>query len=271
MEVERNPSDVRFGHALMRARKRAGVQQDGLARHLNCTPGHISHIENGRRKLNESKVVDLDEFLGAKGRLVRTYEEVYQPEHVDWIGEFRQMQAEAEVIREYQNSLVPGTIQHPEYAAATIAAGAPWLSPAEAEERLRERMDWGKEVLRPGGPQYHAVLDDITVVRAIGPSQMMVNQIDRIIELAESGRIMVQLHGWDQYPHAGLDGPFSLLASSAAPELVHVESVYRGQNTDDLRDVRRFGMLFSRLQATARSPLESVKFLKEMRERYGQP
>ncbi|VEI88498.1 Uncharacterised protein [Nocardiopsis dassonvillei] len=82
---------------------------------------------------------------------------------------------------------------------------------------------------------------------------------------------MVQLHGWDQYPHAGLDGPFSLLTSSAAPELVHVESVYRGQNTDDLRDVHRFGMLFSRLQATARSPLESVKFLKEMRERYGQP
>ncbi|MFJ9552198.1 Scr1 family TA system antitoxin-like transcriptional regulator [Nocardiopsis sp. NPDC101807] len=271
MEDERNPSDVRFGQALMRARKRAGIQQAVLARHLTCTPGHVSHIENGRRKLDESKVSDLDEFLEAKGRLVRTYEEVYQPEHVDWIGEFRQMQADAEMIREYQNSLVPGTIQHPEYAAATIAAGAPWLSPIEAKKRLQERMGWSKEVLRDGGPQYHVVLDDITVMRPIGPNQLMVKQITKIIELAETGRIMVQLHGWDQHPHAGLDGPFSLLTSSAAPDLVHVESVYRGQNTDDLKDVRRFMMLFSRLQATARSPLESVKVLKEMREKYGQP
>ncbi|MEU0490524.1 helix-turn-helix transcriptional regulator [Nocardiopsis sp. NPDC006139] len=268
MKDERNPSDVRFGQALMRARKRAGKQQASLARHLNCSVGHISHIENGRRKLDASKVQTVDAFLGANKRLTRLHEEIYQPEHVDWLGQLHELQAEAEMIREYHNSLVPGRMQHPDYAKTIITSGAPWLSPEEVEERVRKRIQWGARILRDGGPQYHVVLDDVAVIRPVGPPKIMRDQIDVLIGLAERGRVMLQMHGWDQLPHAGLDGPFVLIASPAAPELVHVESIYGAQNTDVPQDVRQFGMLFSRLQATARSPLQSVAFLKEMRDKY---
>ncbi|MFJ6019970.1 Scr1 family TA system antitoxin-like transcriptional regulator [Nocardiopsis alba] len=270
MQDDRNPPDVRFGQALMRARKRAGKQQAVVARHLGCTPGHLSHIENGRRKLDESKLQELDDFLNAGKRLLRQHEEIYQPERVDWLGEFHQMQADAAVIREYQNSLFPGTVQHPEYAKIAITSGAPWLASNEVQERIKDRQRWHEDVLRDDGPQYHLVLDDIVIMRPIGPAAVMRKQLDTIIKHAESGRVMVQMHGWDQHPHAGLDGPFALITSSSAPDMVHVESIYGGQNTDVPQDVRNFGTLFSRLQATARSPLESLRFLKEMREKYAQ-
>ncbi|NKY96702.1 helix-turn-helix domain-containing protein [Nocardiopsis alborubida] len=265
---DRNVSDVRFGQALTRARKRSGKTQTALAGHLTCSKGHVSHIENGRRQLNEAEVEGVDNFLKAGGRLVRLYSELYEPEHVDWLGQLHELQAEAAVIREYHNSLFPGVLQAEPYSEAVFHAGAPWMSEAEVRERIRTRIERSKDVLRVDGPQYHVVLDDVVVRRPIGPNAVMRAQIDAVVKLAESGRIMLQMHEWGQFPHAGLDGPFSLLASPSAPELVHVESIYRGQTTDVPTEVRQFGVLFSTLQANARTPNASVAFLKEMSKEY---
>ncbi|GAA1095784.1 helix-turn-helix domain-containing protein [Nocardiopsis metallicus] len=265
---EFDPRHARFGQAMAKARRRAGRNQDSLARHLGWSPGHISHIESGRRKLDESRVGTVDTFLSANNRLVRLYEEIYQAGRIDWLGQLHRLQIESEMIREYQANLFPGQLQQPAYAKMAVSSGAPWLSAKEIQQRVNFRTQWRKDLLREDGPRYHVVLDDITVVRPIGPPEIMRDQIEATLKLAESGRIVLQMHGWDQHPHAGLDGPFSVITSASAPDMVHVESIYGGSQTDTAHDVRNFGMLFSTLQATARSPQQSITFLKEMRTKY---
>ncbi|MEE2037364.1 helix-turn-helix transcriptional regulator [Nocardiopsis sp. CT-R113] len=265
----RKVPDVRFGMALMRQRKRAGKTQGALASHIKCTTGHISHVENGRRALSEASVAEVDAFLDAGGRLIRTYGDLYEPDSVDWLGQLHEHQASAEVIREYHNSVFPGVIQVSSYARAVFSSGSPWLGEEGTKERVAVRLERSKVVLRANGPQYHVVLDDIVLHRPVGPPSTMKEQIDEVIKKAESGRIMLQMHGWGQYPNPGLDGPYSVLMSVGAPDLVYVESIYGGQSTDDPVTVRQFGVLFSRLQANARSPGDSLALLKEWSERYG--
>ncbi|MFE9247140.1 helix-turn-helix domain-containing protein [Nocardiopsis sp. NPDC006938] len=266
---ERKAPDVRFGQALFRQRRRAGRTQEALAGHISCSSGHISHVENGRRPLSEADVSKVDDFLGAGGRLIRVYGDLYEPENVDWLGQLHELQAEADVIREYHNSIFPGVVQRAGYAEAVFKSGSSWLSAEEVADSVKLRLERSAVVLGAGGPEYHVVMDDIVLHRPVACPGIMKDQIDATIELAESGRIMLQLHGWDQLPNPGLDGPYSILMSAGAPDLVHVESIYGGQTTDDPLSVRRFGVLFSRLQANARSPGSSVALLKEWSEKYG--
>ncbi|MEU2947928.1 helix-turn-helix domain-containing protein [Nocardiopsis alba] len=268
MADDLDQANIRFGQSMTTWRKRSGKTQQSLARHLGCTKGHVSQIENGRRTLNRSKVKEVDNFLGAEGRLEHLYSELYQPERVDWISKFHQVQAEAEVIRDYHNNIVPGWLQTKGYAMSVISSGAPWVKQEEIQERAALRIKRAQQVLRKDGPQCHVVMDDVAVLRPIGPNEVMKEQIEHLLKLAVSGRVLLQMQGWGQLPHAGLDGPMTLIASPSAPELVHFESVYRGQSTDVPKVVRQFGTLFSRLQATARSPQESVAFLEEMSSKY---
>ena len=268
LDGERDVSDIRFGQALARLRKRAGKTQTALARFLECSKGHISHIECGYRRLAEVSVAGVDRELRAGGRLVHLYGELYAPQALDWLDKLHHLQAEAEIIREYHNSLVPGLLQRSRYAAAVIASGGPWLTRQEVEERAKTRMGRSNAILKSSLPYLNVVLDDMVVKRPVADPQVMWEQCHYLCELAESGRVVLQFFPWDSRPHAGLNGPMMLLSSATAPDVFHAESVYLGQSFDDPSTVRRYGMLFARLQANARPERESMRFLREVMKEY---
>jgi transcriptional regulator with XRE-family HTH domain len=265
---ERDVTNVRFGQAMARARKRTGKTQEALARSLGCSKGHISHIECGYRRLAQVSVPEVDRELQAEGRLTRLYEELYEPHQLDWLDKLHHLQAEAELIREYHNTLVPGLLQTPEFAGAVIEAGGPWLKRAEIEERVAARMQRSKAILEMDTPHLNVVLDDMVVKRPVATPQVMLGQCKKLLQLAESQRVVLQFYPWDSRPHAGLNGPLTLLSSGTAPDVLHAESVYLGQSFDDPAAVRRYGMLFARLQANARSQSESARFLQEVMREY---
>jgi hypothetical protein len=244
------------------------MTQDRVARHLGCSKGLISQIECGWKRLSEASVPVADEFLRAEGRLIGLYEDLYTPEQLDWQDKLHVLQANAELIRQYGNMLVPGNLQTMAYARAVFASGAPWLKEAEIKEKASTRLERAARVLDPDGPQYHVVLDDTVVRRPVAGKAVMRGQIDALINLAASGRVQLQLYEWGVFPHAGPDGPFSLIASPSAPEVLHAESVYLGQTTDQPHLLRQFVALFSRLQANARSPRASVQYLEQLRRGY---
>ncbi|WP_179826813.1 Scr1 family TA system antitoxin-like transcriptional regulator [Nocardiopsis aegyptia] len=263
-QKKRDISDVRFGQAIARARSRSGMTQLRVAGHLGYTKKFISQVECGWKRLDASRVRELDDLLEAGSRLVRLHEDLYAPEQVDW----QEQLHVAELIRQYSGVLVPGNFQSKNYARAVFAAGAPWLKKDEIEQKMATRMERASRVLHEDGPQYHVVLDDVVVLRPIADDEVMREQIDKLIDLATSGRLQLQMYGWGTLPHAGPDGPFSLIATHSAPEVLHAESVYLGQTTDEPRMVRGFVSLFSRLQANARSVRASLDYLRQVRRKY---
>ncbi|WP_155989068.1 helix-turn-helix transcriptional regulator [Nocardiopsis sp. CNT312] len=266
-------SDVRFGQAVARMRRKSGMTQLKVAGKLGYSKGFISQVECGWKHLDASRVKELDEFLGAGKRLVRLYEELYAPERLDWQEQVHVLQAGADLIRQYSCVLIPGNFQTKDYARAVFAAGAPWLKGPMIEEKASTRFERAARVLDEDGPQYHVVLDDVVVHRPVAGNAVMRDQIDALIRLATTGRVQMQLYRWGTLPHSGPDGPFSLIASPSAPEVLHTESVYLGQTTDEPHMVRSFVSLFSRLQANARSVRDSVDYLRQVKRKYedGEP
>ena len=56
---------IRLGKRIKAARKRRGLSQLALSETLDCTPNHLSYIENGNRSLSLAKFVQLANALGA--------------------------------------------------------------------------------------------------------------------------------------------------------------------------------------------------------------
>ncbi|MFC9086546.1 helix-turn-helix domain-containing protein [Nocardiopsis dassonvillei] len=268
MSKDKNPSDVRFGAALMRLRKKRGRTQAWLADQLRCSDGHIGNVENGQCPLHAARVDKADEVLEAGGVLARQYAELYQPETIDWLDEFHLLQKSAQVIREYQPVLFPAPLQTPGYARAVIKSSAPWFTTKTVDERVALRESQGKAVLEGEAPHYHIVLDYAVVIRPVAAPKVMSDQFANVVKLMESARIMLQVFDWDALPQLGLGGPFSLLSSMNAPDVLYAESLYLGQTTDDPGRVRQYGMLFSELQARARSPGATVDLLRKKAEEF---
>lgn len=112
-------------------------------------------------------------------------------------------------------------------------------------------------------PHCHVVLDDAVVFRSVASPEIMAAQFEKLVKLMDSGRVMLQVYAWGQLPQLGLGGPFSLLSSANAPDVLYAESLYLGQTTDDPGRVRQYGMLFSELQARARSPGMTMDLLRK--------
>lgn len=58
-------NNIRLGKRIKAARKRRGLSQLALSETLDCTPNHLSYIENGNRSLSLAKFVQLANALGA--------------------------------------------------------------------------------------------------------------------------------------------------------------------------------------------------------------
>lgn len=55
---------IRLGKRIKAARKRRGLSQMALSEVLDCTPNHLSYIENGSRGMSLARFVQLANALG---------------------------------------------------------------------------------------------------------------------------------------------------------------------------------------------------------------
>jgi transcriptional regulator with XRE-family HTH domain len=261
-------SNVRFGRALASSRKAQGMTQDTLARALGCSKSHVSNLERGDRKMSIPDVQTADRTVGAKGRLVKLHRDLYEGPGPDWLDKLADLQRESELIRESHPSLIPGLLQTTGYAEAVIAAGTPWNTNDVVKTLAEARIARGKRILGADTPHYHVVIDETAVTRPVGDRATMREQLAELHKLAASGRVVLQIHPFRAWPHHGLDGPFSLLTNATAPDVVHVESAHRGQTSDEPATVRRYAMIFGRLQASAMSPVDTVDYLRKAWEEH---
>jgi transcriptional regulator with XRE-family HTH domain len=64
-----------FGEELRRARRRAGISQDVLAKRINFDKSYVSRVENLRQSPSRTLAQRCDDALGANGDLVTSYEQ----------------------------------------------------------------------------------------------------------------------------------------------------------------------------------------------------
>jgi hypothetical protein len=175
----------------------------------------------------------------------------------------------ASSIRIFQTLLVPGLLQTRDYTRS-VAAVFPRAHTPETVEQLMEIRLRRQEMLlhKPEPVPLHVVLDESVLHRPIGGAGVMRDQLVRLLDLATTEAVHLQILPYDVGAHIGLGGPFTLFGFAEPMDLdiVHVENHVNFILVDDEDDIRHYEIVFQRVQESALPEADSLALVQEIAE-----
>jgi transcriptional regulator with XRE-family HTH domain len=171
---------------------------DRLACLIHQSRMKISKLENAHIRPDLAEIMKVLDVLGVTGekwheiiRIARdAAERGWWDAYGDAMGDRQRLYADiesgAKTIREYQPGAMPGILQTPEYTWALIEHAKAEGPITYIPERLVEaRLERQRTVLRPGGPEYEVILDEVGLRRFSVPPDVMYAQLHHVIKVAE--------------------------------------------------------------------------------------
>ncbi|MFF7230614.1 Scr1 family TA system antitoxin-like transcriptional regulator [Streptomyces sioyaensis] len=258
-----------FGEVLRHFREAAGFTQERLSKEIPCDRSQVARVEAGTRVPQETFAKQCDDILGTGGVLLRLWGRIdWYPEvqHPDWFERRAEMDAEAVGLRAYQEQVIPGLLQTPDYAHALFSQVA---SGEEVEGRVRARMSRQPRFLADGGPLYVAVLDETCLRNAVGSPEVMRDQCAHLLSVAQRPNIRIQVAPAELF---GLVRPRSSMSliELADERWVYSESLDRGHFNNDPTAYARHSQTYDVLRADIPSARESAALISDVMEGYAQ-
>ncbi|WP_207929041.1 helix-turn-helix transcriptional regulator [Actinomadura sp. 6K520] len=273
----------RLGSELRKLRENAGYTIEQVAEHLECSPSRVSRIETGKAQPPKQREIrDLLELFGATDTRVRDtllqlakeaaqpgwyseFQDVFPPRFGSYIG----LESEAAELRHFDNQLVHGLLQTPEYAREVLQTTLPGEAPKTIDRLLDLRLA-RQQILDRATPAFAlwVILDENVFRRPIGEAAVMRGQVSRLLAAIKAPNITVQVLPFDKGAHVGLDGPFSLLGfpDPTDPDVVYVESQAGNAYLEQPHQVSRMNTKFNLLVASALDPRGTAAFLHRIEE-----
>ncbi|MET7685551.1 helix-turn-helix transcriptional regulator [Streptomyces sp. NPDC005423] len=247
-----------LGAQLKAARLAAGHTQRALAQPALVDEETIASIEQGRRRLMPDLARTLDVLLDTKGMLeagVGNLPEIDQfPQYAE---EYMLHEREAIALSWYDNAVIPGLLQTPEYARAVLAERIPAYDEDEIAAKLAGRVERQEILRRRCPPTMSFVVWEPVLHLGIGGSQVRRDQLRSLRKCAELPGLALQFLPRNASSHAGLAGPFTLLETLDHQHLAYTEGQRGSQWVSDLDEVSILARKYAMLRSQALSPQES--------------
>jgi transcriptional regulator with XRE-family HTH domain len=267
----------RLASELRRLREAACLTETQVAQLLDCSASKISRIETGRVLVSPRDARDLAMIYGApegvRDSLVQLARESRQKGWWHAFGDSIQPHAAAYVGMEsaasenqiYRVTRIPSLLQTADYALAMSAAVNVGIRP-DAPDRSAELH---AERRRQASTRPHileVVFGEAALCRQVGGAEVMRAQIEHLIEMSGLQATRVQVLRFDSVPWIPVDLPFGILSfpDCADAGVVCIRYPTGLLWIEDTAEVEVYRQLFSRLQASALSPEESVAFMKSV-------
>ncbi|MFD3945653.1 helix-turn-helix domain-containing protein [Streptomyces sp. NPDC058579] len=247
-------------------RQHTGLTQPELASQVCISLETLGSIEQGRRPLRLKLAEEMDELLGTKGALTAAVGKVPQRERYPaFAQEFIDLEALALSIHSYENQVVPGLLQTPEYARAVFDCLYPPITEQEAEERLLGRIDRHRIFERqPWPPMMTFLLDESILEKPIGGKDVLREQIRHLRAMADLAFLAIQVIPKNRTTHAGLAGPMVLLETPEHQHLAYVEGQRVSFLIDDPDEVAILQLKYGMLRSQALTPEETKGLLDRL-------
>ncbi|MGH3687335.1 MAG: helix-turn-helix domain-containing protein [Pseudonocardiaceae bacterium] len=265
-----------LGNQLRQLREARGITTGAAGHAIRASHAKISRMELGRVGFKERDVADLltlygiiDErerasFLALAQRAnVPGWWHHYSDILPHWFETYLGLEQASAVIRTYEPQLVPGLLQTPEGARAVIQLGDPDASADDIERRVALRMKRQKVLTRSEAPNLWVVIDEAALWRVEGRSALR-EQIQHLIDMSELPNITLQVMPFYSGVHAAVCGPFTILRFSEPdlPDIVYLEQLTGALYLDKREDVQHYLVVMDRLCIQAKSPVETIRFLR---------
>jgi transcriptional regulator with XRE-family HTH domain len=267
----------RLGAELRRLREAQSLKLDEVAGQLDLVASTLSRIETGKAPIKTYYLNRLLDMFGVTDPAARQvlidmgreghrkgwwaeYDDVLPSGFDIYVG----LEAEANSLRSFETTLIPGLLQTVDYATAVLRE----LCPKDTEEQVEKMVDLRMQrqrILEASPPiEFWLILDEAAIRRRVGGAAVMRRQLEHLVEAARWPNVTLQVLGFDSGVHAGMDGAFSILEfpertdrDVACKDGGYFGIVYLEKD----REVRLFTEAFDRLRATAHSPAESIQLI----------
>ncbi|MFD4376572.1 helix-turn-helix domain-containing protein [Streptomyces sp. NPDC058486] len=265
LDPSASPLDY-YGSELRRLRENSGLSQADLGDIVFCTGSLVGQIENARKVPTREFSERIDAALMTDGFFSRLVGLVLRSQLPSWFQAYAEMEANAEYISTYQCQLVYGLLQTEAYARAVLSIDYT----DRLEETLAGRMDRQRILQRTNPPVLWVVLDEATLHRKIGGSEVMRAQLEHLLTFTAEPWVQLQVLPFGVGEHSGVMGSFTLLRFEKDPDIFYTESYDSGHMTANPQVIKERCVGYSRLQATALSVEDSAELIaRVMEERYG--
>ncbi|MGW3697792.1 helix-turn-helix domain-containing protein [Streptomyces sp. NPDC005134] len=267
--MSRKPRTPRekYGEELRLRRTRAGLTQEALGDQVVCSPTLISHFEAGRRLPNPDDAQRIDRALGTDGFFTRWLEDL-ESKYADHFAVVAELERQAALIQQFALSLVPGLLQTEGYARALFRAYRPNHRKEELDRDVVIRTERASVLDGPLNPVLWTMLDEAVLRRRVGGPQVMAEQLRKIADLADAGRLRLHVLPFGVGAHALQEGLASILGFEDAASVAYVEGFLTGHLMDDPALVTSSRTAYDLALSDAMSHQESVALVRASAEEH---
>ncbi|WP_320776719.1 helix-turn-helix transcriptional regulator [Streptomyces sp. CRN 30] len=170
---------MRLAVELTRARNVAGLSQDAVIKRTKVSAATLYRVENWEGRPQQRTLITLLDHYGVtddvRARITTLWEKAkpqpgqhaerpqLRPEYTTYI----QLEQEAEHVLNWESLFIPGLCQTEDYARAVVRGVLPDASPADAERRVRARLDRQERLFGDNPLQLTAIMDEAALRRHV--------------------------------------------------------------------------------------------------------
>lgn len=267
-------------------REDAGLAQDQAARAVGFSAAKLSRIESGkaRRPPTENDVRALLELYGTDAyeasvllKLLQRagepgwwqrYDKRLMPE---WFDRLVGLQEAAATIRTFEIQYVPGLLQTPAYTRAVVERGLPNAPSGEVERRVELRRHRARLLSRTDAPQLWAIIDESVLLRVLGSTEVMREQLAHLVDMAERSNVTLQIVPLSVTNASAPAIPITFLRFGGLdlPDVVYLEHIKSANFLEDRDETEEYRIALDRLADEALKPRDSLELLRQtMVQRY---
>jgi transcriptional regulator with XRE-family HTH domain len=272
-----------LGAHLRKLREAREISREEAGYAIRGSESKISRLELGRVGFKGRDVADLLTLYGVDGeerdRLIALARDANQPGWwhrygdvlPNWFQAYLGLEAAAALIRTYEVQFIPGLLQTADYARAVVRLDHSRASEAEVERRVALRVNRQRVLTRPDAPQFWAILDEASLRRPIGGSEVMRGQLQALIEVNKLPNVRLQVIPFNAGGHAAAGGAFSLLRfpEEDLPDIVYIEQLTSALYLDKRDDVEHYVLAMERLCVEAEPPAHTASIIEKILHEHG--
>ena len=276
---------LQLGNELRHARLAANMEQSDAAKILDCNLTKISRLELGQSGITKGDLVLLLSEYGdteehkqwmielARTRSARGRWGGYRAVFPEWFRQYVDLETDASDLRQVRSELVPGILQTEAYIRA-LETSSPRANDSDVDASVQARQERQAIFTQDDPPSAAFILSESCLRRQIGTRAVMKDQVRYLEELAVMDNMHFQVMPFDAQTYAGaISYDFTLLTiptpgATDDLEFVYVESYDDARYLDSKESVSDYVSLWSRLQAAALGPKESLDLLGAVAKQY---
>lgn len=266
-----------LGARLRQLRTGLGRTVEDVAGELLCSATKISRLETGARRASLRDVRDLCRIYGVSDQETQALMELArQAREPGWWTQYEDLnlspyigfEQDATAITVFSMYWVPALLQTPEYARAMITGIARKIDSSILDQRLEVRLRRQQLLDQARPPRYRALLDEAVLHRQVGGPNVMAEQLDKLLQLAQEEKATIQVIPFEAGAHASPDSNFEFLefGDTALSSIVFVEGMYSNLYQERAAEVDRYREAIEYLRDQALTPRESLNLITTIKK-----